>query len=220
MDARGSRSGSGGSLSQLALPPVSPSRKSMSHDHGVYGSLPSLTVQMSDRTLWLFVVVGLIVTAISLYIFVNAETNAADNKNAIIGSLGPTLNIFDSVPVVTIVGILAIISSCYAFYRAYKSYEGTTEISVKQGGVMLLFLLNMFLTAAWFNSFYVTAVTADSDGTQTPTAIALGLALTSGILVSFFWNTDRICAGLAAFNCVTALVGAWASYKLRQYAIA
>lgn len=175
--------------------------------------LPAMTAQLSDKALWGFVIIGVVVAAVCIFIFVQAEK---DNGNELITTnANGTLNALDNIPLVSIVGTLGILSSAYASYRAYKSYEGDAEATAKQGMVGFLFVANVFLTAVWFNSFYVSSAAA-SDPSQTPTAAALGIALTSGLLVAMFWQSDRVCAGMAAFNCVLALVGAWISYRLRD----
>jgi hypothetical protein len=150
-----------------------------------------------------------------MYIFVTAEQAGVEDAHyhLIKDTATDTLGAFDSIGLIGVVGVASILASAYAFYRAFKSFEGDVEATAKQGYIIVLFALNMFLTAVWFNSFYVTGV----DGpTQTPTAVALGMALTSGLLVGMYWQSDRVCASMAAVNCVVSLVAAWGSYKLRQ----
>jgi len=153
-----------------------------------------------------------------MYIFVTAEqAGTGDGHYHLIGDTATdTLGAFDSIGLIGVVGVASILASAYAFYRAFKSFEGDVEATAKQGYIIVLFALNMFLTTVWFNSFYVTGVVSGSEGTQTPTAVALGMALTSGLLVGMYWQSDRVCASMAAVNCVVSLVAAWGSYKLRQ----
>lgn len=175
--------------------------------------VPEMKVQVCSRTLWTYLILGLILLAVCFYFFALAKSDIA----TYIGTRPDGFPGFVDNPwfiyvAVSIVGVLFV----YGMYRGFMaSSNKTAKLTLN-----IVFGLIAVLIVIWFYQFYINGkinacMGVNGYSSRVPFFIAISLIALLVVQFVLLWNTgDR----LAAYTVIPLLVAislfAWASWEL------
>jgi hypothetical protein len=175
--------------------------------------VPPVSMQVCSRTLWTYLVLGLILLAVCFYFFALSKSDVA----TYIGTRPDGFPGFVDNPwfiyvAVSIVGVLFV----YGMYRGYMAAgTKTTKLTLN-----IVFGLIAVLIVIWFYQFYINGkinacMGANGYSSRVPFFIAISILVLLVVQFVLLWNTgDR----LAAYTVIPLLVAislfTWASWEL------